>query len=444
VPGSDRHDWQWRSAFLGSAALAALPVLPAVLAHRLWIRRKGLTGLAGKLTGCTGWTRRGDVVVHGVSLGETALMAPLLPELEAVFGRPCSLTTTTETGWAALAQRFPERQRAFLPLDLPWAVERFLSETRPSLLVLLELELWPGLLAACHRRGIPVAILNARITERSFRGYRHAVTALGPLLDPVIVCAQNPTWAARLRALGCRRVAVTGSMKADMVRLTDAGTAAAMAQRLALAGTPLLLAASTSGDEEMLVVQAWQEAGLRAAGWRLVLAPRHPERGPLLAEALRRHGLEPWLASRDDAPAPAGSVPIIDETGRLSALYACAAASDGIAIVGGSLGSRRHGQNMLEPAAAGACTVVGDDTSNFPDAMALLREAGGIAECAPAGLAALLRELAGDAGRRRALGVAGRAAWAGNRGATARTVAALQRLLALTATDPSISAEVTP
>lgn len=377
-------------------------------------------------------------MVHGVSLGEVMLMRPLVPRLEAALGRRCLLTTSTETGAQALAQHFPGHERAFLPFDLPWAVERFLRRARPAALILLELELWPGLLAACHGRGIPVALVNARVSARSYRGYRRLGFLLRPLLRRVrLALGQNGLWTARLAALGVARdrARCTGSMKADMVARATPDAALAEAQRLGLgAGRPLLLVASTGPGEEVAVLGGRARAWTRR-GWSIVVCPRHPERGAELAQQLAAaEGLAVRRSSQRERARDASDIVVVDEIGRLGALYALCAQRGGIAVVGGSLGSGRGGQNMLEAAAAGCCTVVGPDTRNFPDAMALLRAADGVVEAdpadgGPAGLAATLDALAADAARRATLGGAARRAWAAGQGATERAVEALAAAL---------------
>jgi 3-deoxy-D-manno-octulosonic-acid transferase len=426
-----------RTLFFSILLIVALPAVALFIAHRLWIRRKGLVGLREKLGGRGAAVAPGQVLVHGVSLGEVNLMRPLVPRLEAALGARCLLTTTTETGRARLDELFADHDRAFFPLDLPWAVERFLARTRPRLVVLLELELWPFFLCACYARRVPVVLLNARVGERSFRGYRRGGALVRPLLRGLaLALAQNGTWAARLAALGARRgrVATAGSMKADMVSRADAAAAAREAARLGLRpGQPVLLLASTSAGAavEEHAVLVGQHAKWRARGWQIVICPRHPERGAELATlvaglaaagsplAVRRSSLGQARDGEDQ-------VLIVDEIGRLAALYAWTAQQNGIAVVGGSLGSGRGGQNMLEAAAHGCCTVVGWDTRNFPDAMALLRLEDGVAEAAAGNLHEVLDALATDEPRRRRLGAAGERAWARGVGATARAVARLR------------------
>ena len=450
----------WRLAFWSLAVAALSPLIALWLTHRLFIKRKPMVMLWAKLTGCGQVYAPGSILVHGVSLGEVNLMRPLIPALEAATGSRCLPTTSTATGWEQLGKLFaaqardvpaqardvptqardipaqardvPDRPREALPIDLPWAVARFLDRTRPRALVLLELEVWPVLLTACAARGIPVLLVNARVSEASFRQYRRAAPLFRPLFAKLdLALAQNGTWGARLRALGVPpdRVQVSGSMKADMVRVASPEAAATEAARLGLDRRPLLLIASTSESEEERILEgnlvAWA-----ARGWQIVVCARHPERGAALAELASTLGGTATQSSQGGRlPAGPGYV-VVDEIGRLGALYGWCAATGGIAVVGGSLGSGRGGQNMLEPAAAGCCTVVGWDTRNFPDAMALLRGTRGVVELAQDGIATGLEELSTDPNRRAAVGVGGKAAWIAGQGATARAVAAVARTLA--------------
>lgn len=410
----------WFRAF-GALAVIAAPLVALAIAHRLWIRRRALVGLRAKLSGRGPALPRGGILVHGVSLGEVALMKPLIPLLPA--GAPLVLTTSTETGTEGLAKAFPHAARAPWPLDLPWAVDAFLRRTRPRLIVLLEAELWPLALLAARAHGIPVVVLNARSSQRSHARWR-SLRPLARRLVGSLACAvaQNGPYAARLCDLGLprSRVAVSGSLKADMVRPAAAGAADAEAARIRLPDGPLLLLASTSEPEEAAPLAAWRDR-LRPLGWRCVVVLRHPERGAAVVELCRGLGLSARRTSLADT-GEATDVLIVDEIGRLGALYALGAARGGMAVVGGSLGSGRGGQNMLEAAAASCCTVVGWDTRAQPDPMHLLRSAGAVVELTAATLPDQLAALAADAGRRAELGQRAQAAWAGGRGALARTM----------------------
>ncbi len=416
---------------LGALVVLLAPFILIAIAHRLWIRRRALVGLHGKLSGRGPALPRGATLVHGVSLGEVALMKPLLPRLGA---GPFILTTTTETGTEGLAKAFPEAARAHWPFDLPWAVSAFLRRTRPRRVILLEAELWPLTLLACRAHGIPVSVLNARMTARSHARWR----LLRPLARRLVgslalAIAQEPAYAARLADLGLprERLAVSGSLKADMVRPALPAAAAAEAARIALPDGPLLLLASTSEPEERAPLASWLRWG-RPAGWCCVIVPRHPERGEALVALGRELGLSARRTSVQAADASPVDVLIVDEIGRLAPLYALCAERGGIAVVGGSLGSGRGGQNMLEAAAAACCTVVGWDTKAQPDPMRLLRNAEAVVELTVGDLDATLATLASDAPRRATLGARGQTAWRSGRGALDRTIA----ILSNHATDP--------
>ena len=427
--------WYWNLTFFCVLLLIALPLVAFFLAHRLWIRRKGMVGLSEKCTGRGPRLTPGQIMVHGVSLGEVNLMRPVVPKLEAAFGARCLLTTTTETGRARMDEVFADHERAFLPLDFPWAVLAFLRRAKPRMVVLLELEVWPVLLLVCHLRGIPVVLLNARVSERSFRGYMRGRWLLRPLFRNIaLALGQNGMWSARLVGLGVRRerVMVSGSMKADMVGRAADEAMQREGERLGLrAEQPVLLLASTSAgnqSEEQCILAPkfshWLERG-----WQIVICPRHPERGPEIATLVSAFPNSPQVRrssqrQRLDGPA---QVMLVDEIGKLAALYAWTASVNGIAIVGGSFGSGRGGQNMLEAAAAGCCTVVGWDTRNFPDAMALLTIADGVVAVDSEKCQTALAALAADPQRRRHLGVNGQHAWENGRGAVERSIDLVKR-----------------
>jgi len=409
------------SALYLFALLFALPLL----AVRLAKRARPLVGVSSKWSGASAPAPAGCTLIHGVSMGEVQLMRLLVPELERLFGAPCLITTSTDTGWAAAAGAFPDHRRRFFPFDSPWAVRRFLDLHRPARVILLELELWPQFLLTCQQRNLPVILLNARLSERSFRGYARLPSLLGPVFGSIhLAQAQNAAWAARLRALGVREVQIPGSLKADLVKPVDVLAGQQQRRRLGLAtdSRPIFLVASTSAGEEQALIKSWLGWG---AAWRLIICPRHPERGAQLQGLCQQLGVAARCTALADLPLPEGGdkVLIVDEIGHLGALYQLAA----MAVVGGSLGSGRHGQNMLEAVANGCCTIVGWDTSNFPDAMALLRAADGVVEMHPETIDTILRELATDPDRRACVAAAGRQAWMAARGAAARAVHGLDR-----------------
>lgn len=432
----NHHALRMRQQFFATLTVIGSPLLALYAINRLWIRKKPIVGLGEK------WTGRlptppapGSILVHGVSLGEVQLMRPLVPLIERHFGYGCTLTTTTTTGWEALITHFADHARYFLPFDRIAAVRTFLRRVQPRAVILLEVEIWPQLLIECHLRGIPVLLLNARIGDSSFAGYRRARPFLSPLFQPLhLASAQNGRWGARLHCLGVPRYAlrVPGSLKADLIQPADPVQALAYGELLGLTTQrPILLLASTSAgaqghsDEEFALLHTtWSQ--WRALGWQIVVVPRHPERGSAVATIVERIGGAARRASQGQKIDREDAVLIVDEIGKLGSLYTLCAASTGIACVGGSFGSMRHGQNMLEAAAAGCCTVVGPDTRNFPDAMALLREAEAICELALPLDPQRLFDLASKPDERQALGRRAQALWAASRG----TLARVEQLLA--------------
>lgn len=429
MTASAPSNWLLRAGIFSVLALAVFPLLVIYIAVRA-VGRRPLVGVRQKISGTPPLNvRQGAVLIHGVSLGETALMRPLVPQIQAL-GAHCLLTTTTETGWRGLEQNFPEQPRAFLPFDLPWAVERFLARSKPAAVILLEAEFWPLWLCACFRRGIPVLLLNARVSPRSYARFAHVRALVAPLLrNYAAAVTQNGLYAARLRRLGCPIARPGGSLKADQVRLADASQVIAEGERLGLiAGDPVLLLASTSSGEEATVLRAWlaqKQLAHPQPAWQIIICPRHPERGPELVTLCNALGLIA-VRSANGERLPSGSsrpvVIIVDEIGRLGALYGWCADAQGIAVVGGGLGSGRGGQNMFEAAAARCATVVGWDVRSQPDSMALLRACAGVVEVTDATLAADLAALAADPARRARLGEAGHAAWQAGQGSTARVM----------------------
>lgn len=321
--------------------------------------------------------------IHAASVGETI---SVLPVLEALRGRTTVLLTTgTATSQALLDQRIPERDMAgyvlhrFAPLDVPSWVSRFLTHWRPDAACFVESELWPNQLAACRRRRIPLILLNARMSDRSFTRWRRAPWFARHLLSGFArVQARSEQDAERLRLLGARGLDSPGDLKFAAPPLP---VDQAELERLAalLAHRPVWLAASTHPGEDELVAAAHRQIAATHPGLVTIIAPRHPDRGPALAAELcapRRAAGEP--------PPPEG-IWIADTMGELGLWYRIAP----IAFVGRSLVMPGGGQNPLEPARLGCAIAVGPYTANFSDHVALLRKAGGLVEVADA--AALAR-----------------------------------------------------
>jgi 3-deoxy-D-manno-octulosonic-acid transferase len=318
---------------------------------------------------------RPGVWLHAVSVGEVNLLAPLLAEIARQ--KPsweCVISTTTTSGMALARKKYAGHLVFYCPLDFSWAVRSALRRIRPRLLVLAELELWPNLVRAARRQGARVAVINGRLSERSFRGYRRIRPLVARLLQQIdCIAAQDATYADRFRQLGARAqsIAVTGSMKYDGAQTDRCNPAT---QRLrTLAGFSdddvVLLAGSTQEPEEAIAVETYRQ--LRGA-WprlRLVLVPRHPERFSSVARLLDASGMA-WQRRTlldQGLRVPEARILLVDVVGELGAWWGTAQ----IALVGGSL-SNRGGQNMIEPAAYGAAVSFGPNTRNFRDIVASL------------------------------------------------------------------------
>ncbi len=318
------------------------------------------------------------VWLHAVSVGEVNLLDPLL--LAIARRRPdaeCVISTTTHTGINLARKKYPEHTVFYCPLDFTWAAAEAMRRIRPDVLMLAELELWPNLVAAARRRGARVAVVNGRLSESSFRGYRRIRPLLRRVLECIdLVAVQDGTYAERFLALGARRetVHVTGSMKYDGAQ-TDRNNPATR-RLVELAGFApddvVFLAGSTQEGEEQAALETFRELAGAFPRLRLVLVPRHPERFDAVGRLLDASGVGWMRRSRlsdgsSGASAPAACVLLVDTVGELGAWWGAAH----IAFVGGSLGSR-GGQNMIEPAAYGAAVSFGPNTRNFRDIVAAL------------------------------------------------------------------------
>ena len=371
------------------------------------------------------------VWIHGVSVGEIKAAANIIARLRA--DRPdlqIVLSSTTPNGHQVAKQDHPDLQVMFYPLDFgPWPA-RALDRIRPRCVLLMELEIWPNFLQAAARRGVPVAIINGRISEKTFHGYRRAKGML-PQLDRIrLFCVQDGAYQRRLLDLGVdpETVVVTGNMKYDSVVMGGFEQDGERLRRwLARDGRLVLVAGSTHADEEVLVCQTVR-AHAASRSMRVVVVPRHPERSASVVDALRAVGLVAvrWSETNGgSSPLPEDAVLVVDTIGQLQKFYA---ACD-IAFVGGSL-IPHGGQNMLEPAAQGRAVVFGSHTTNFrTDVELLLRERAAISVADATELGTVVAALCEDPIARHALGERARSVIASNRGATVRTLERLQSML---------------
>ena len=393
-------------------------VLPLVLA-RLWWRGRAeplYREAVGERFGHYDGDRPEKLLwIHAVSVGEARAAAPLVRALAgALADHGILMTCTTAAGRETIKQLYGESVLvAYLPYDLPQAVQRFLEYYRPRLGILMETELWPNLLAQCSRHGVPVLLANARLSARSARAYRRWGALARPAIGALAaVCAQTAEDAARLRELGARLVEVTGNLKFD-VEPDLAQLAAGRAWRAQVGRRVVLLASTREGEEEMLLSAAQPESAI------IVVVPRHARRFDEVAR---------WAQSRrtvQPLPGPADRVHLGDTMGEMAFYYA---ACD-VAVIGGSF-APLGGQNLIEALAAGAPVIVGPHMYNFAEATRLAIAAGAALQARDArqAMERAAGLLADDRARAR-MSEAGRALCAAHRGATARHLAVCRRLL---------------
>ncbi|HYR34117.1 MAG TPA: 3-deoxy-D-manno-octulosonic acid transferase [Burkholderiales bacterium] len=393
--------------------------LPFLLV-RLWWRGRAEPGYRDAVTERFGIYRTGRperlLWIHAVSVGEARAAEPLVRALAgALPEHRILLTCTTAAGRETVRQVYGESVLiAYLPYDFPESTQGFLEYFRPRLAVLMETEIWPNLLAQCARHGVPVLLANARLSEKSARGYRRLRALVQPAFASLAaVCAQSAADAERLRALGARAVEVTGNLKFDVE--PDATTLAAGRAWRHAVGRPVILLASTREGEERLLLEAVP------AGPLVLVVPRHPRRFDEVAELAQSR------RSRQPMPAPGDRVHLGDTMGEMAFYYgAC-----DVAVIGGSF-ARLGGQNLIEALACGAPVIVGPHMYNFAEATQLALEAGAALQVADA--AAAMRtaaDLLGNEEQMRRMSEAGRNLCAVHRGATARHLAACRRLLRL-------------
>jgi 3-deoxy-D-manno-octulosonic-acid transferase len=378
----------------------------------------------------TGAAYRPLIWVHAVSVGEVLAVSRLVKTLDVALPEYLvAVSTTTRTGQALARERLGANRVFYCPLDLPWAVRTYLNALKPRMLVLAETEFWPNLLDGCFRRAIPVAVVNARISDRSWPRYKMMRRLWKPLLGRLsAVLAQSETDAERLIAIGCapERVRVAGNLKFD-VRAAEEAEATRLLKASA-AGLRLVVAGSTLEGEEAALLEAWPRLLMAEPQLAMVLAPRHPERFAAVATLLERSGLRWTLRSQWNrehaAPLEPGEIVLLDTIGELASVYSLAS----VAFVGGSL-VPAGGHNPLEPAQFGVPIVMGPHYVNFVAITDSLREHDALLIAAKEEFAAALGKLLRDRPAAEAMGARAREVFERQAGATDRCVAALRELL---------------
>lgn len=416
---------------LDAVYLALAVCASPLLVWRRLVQGKDRRGNVEKWLG-RGEARTGDAPclwLHAVSVGEVLQLKPVLEELRSA--RPdveLVISTTTVTGHDVAREKYPGCRVIFFPLDVSWAVRAAFARIRPTAVALVELELWPNFLAEARRRGVPVGVINGRLSERSHRGYQRLGFLARRMFGSLSFAAvQSAEYAGRFASLGvlAERIEITGSIKFDRIEADRKNPRTAeLGRSLGIApGDRVLIAGSTQDPEERIALDVWRSLRTEYPDLRLILVPRHKERFEEVARLVESLGLPLLRRSAvrsGEAVADASRQPVLllDTLGELAACWGLA----DVAFVGGSL-TRRGGQNMIEPAAYGAAVLFGPNTWNFRDIVALLlgadaarvvRDEVELREAARV----LLREEAA----RRSMGDRARELVLAQQGATARTV----------------------
>jgi 3-deoxy-D-manno-octulosonic-acid transferase len=387
-----------------------------------WVGLRERFGFGGSIA------KAPSIWLHAVSLGEMSAAAPLIKALrERHPSSPLVLTTATPAGRARATALFEGcADIRFLPYDTPGSVRRFLARTQPSVAIIMETEIWPNLLLACARRGVPVVLASARLTAKSVSRYRRAGSLFSGVFQNVLIAAQSADDAARFVQIGAAaaRTQVVGNVKFD---LSVDASSVELGQRLRqeFGGERCAwVAGSTHAGEDEAVLSAHARLLSEKPRALLLLAPRHRDRFETVAALLKSSGLRYQRRSSGGALADC-QVLLVDSLGELAAMYAAA----DIAFVGGSL-VPIGGHNLLEPAALGLPVLCGPYQANNKDIAAMLLASGAAAEVGHAEqLGAALVRLCGDAAQRKRMGEAGKQIVAANRGSLAALVGLIEPLL---------------
>lgn len=420
---------------LNTVYLLLLTALSPFIAWRVLRHGRYRKGLAEKLLGRLPALNDGREVVwfHAVSVGEVIQLQKVVDEFRRQTSDQFSIvvSTSTDTGFELAVKRFPDCQVTWFPLDFSWAVANAVHAVRPGLVVLMELELWPNFLAECQRQQIPVAVINARMSERSHRGYSRIRKLMAPLFGKLaLVAAQSQGNADRLQSLGVSpdHLHVSGSIKFDGIA-TDRNNPSTNRLRELFGLTSsetIFMAGSTQAPEEQFAIQTWLACRQEFPSLRLILVPRHRERFEEVAQLVSRAGITLTRRSQltSSIQPPSDAVILVDSIGELSACWGLA----DIAFVGGSFGNR-GGQNMIEPAAFGAAVLFGPNTWNFRDIVRAFKESNACLQLAAAeALTPTLLRLLADPAERQSLGAAAQSVVDSQVGATARTASLLAEI----------------
>jgi 3-deoxy-D-manno-octulosonic-acid transferase len=391
--------------------------------------RAGLGERLGKVPPRLQPQTRPTIWVHAVSVGEMLAVSGLVDELRQRLPRyRVVVSTTTATGQKLAQQRFGEESVFYFPLDFAFAIRPYLSTLQPKLIVLAETEFWPNFLRLAHDHGARVAVVNARISDRSWPGYRRVLRILARVLRNVdLFLAQTKEDARRLCDIGApaERIEVSGNLKFDVVAPPAPPIVSSLRLAFGDAGAgPVIVCGSTVEDEEGLLLRAFENVLASHPRAVMILAPRHPERFGKVVQLLEELGIRFWRRSLWSGGPIAGGIFLIDTIGELASLYGLG----DIAFVGGSL-VPRGGHNIIEPAQHGVPIIVGNHTENFRDIVGLFQSNDAVRVAGPAEFPLVLMDLLSNEAERVALGRRGTETLQSQMGATERTVQALEQLL---------------
>jgi 3-deoxy-D-manno-octulosonic-acid transferase len=368
--------------------------------------------------------------VHAVSVGEVLAVSRLVEQMKARWpDYRIVISTTTDTGQKLARSRFGGQNVFYFPIDLGFAIRAYLRSLRPRLVIIAETEFWPNFLRLSKRSGASVAVVNARISDRSIRGYSRMRWWLRRVIGNVdLFLAQTYQDRTRLVALGApeSRVEVTGNLKFELEPGSPPALVAHLRESFQTANAgPILVCGSTVDDEEeRMLLQAFQSILASHPRAVMVLAPRHPERFAAVAALLESFGIKFLRRSLWSGEPLTGGVLLLDTIGELSAIYGLA----DVAFVGGSL-VPKGGHNIIEPARHGVAIVVGNHTDNFRDIIWLFQTHDAVKIVGPAELPLVLMELISNDAERKGLGRRAAETLRSQAGATEKTLAALERLL---------------
>ncbi|HYL91972.1 MAG TPA: 3-deoxy-D-manno-octulosonic acid transferase [Alphaproteobacteria bacterium] len=413
-------------------ALALLVSLPW-WALQVLLRRKYRAGLAERLgfvpdrIAQTGG--KGSIWIHAVSVGEVLAVGGLVQGLQKQYpDHPVFLSTTTATGQRLARERFGQEQVFYFPLDFSFAIRPYLERIRPALLVIAETEFWPNLLRRAKGAGAAVAIVNARISDRSFPRYRRFRRFFSRVLSPIdLFLTQTREDADRLLAIGCPvgHVQVSGNLKFDIV---PSGRSKLVEDLRRVKGSsssfPVVVCGSTTEGEEELLLDAFQQIRQQWPSAIMIVAPRHPERFDKVVGLVAARGLPLIRRSRWDGSPVSGCVFLLDTLGELASVYALA----DLAFVGGSL-FPVGGHNILEPAQHGVAVMTGPHTENFREIINIFAAGGGLKAVTSQDLTRQIMDLLRDEAARKHIGDQARELFSRYTGATARTLEAIRPLM---------------